>query len=162
MSAHGEVVRVRLAYYDVLAAIDIVDRLDLFVPGMSLSQCVSLAIKATFESCRHSGVVPVREGTEYTEMVSRFPRGFQESARAKGRQMDIAKSLERGLGENNRVPPLQSVGEFKEPDPETHPNPEVRRLYHELKELDARRVVDPLNFDQQLYDRLNSELCKLI
>ena len=157
---HGEVVRIRVSPPDVMAAIDVVDTLGLYIHGMSLSQCISVALKVTLESCRHSKLIETREGWEYVQMLKRFPQSREESIKVKGRQIAITKAFEEGLGENNRVPPLNSA--FVEPDPETHPNLEVRRLFRELKEMDARRAVDPLNFDQQLYDQLNSELCKLI
>lgn len=163
---YGEVIRIRVSPQDVMAAIDIVDELGLYIHGMSLSQCVSVALKAVFESCRHTKLIPTRDGFEYSAMLSRYPRGTEVNIRARGRQIDITKAFQESLGEDNRVPHLaqysQRVAQVQPVDYSQHENPEVRRLFRKLTELDAKKQVDPENFDQSEYDVVESAFVKLI
>jgi hypothetical protein len=156
----GRVVQIRLNPKDCMAIVDIIQQAKMFTPGMSFSQAVIIAFACMAETFRKNGLVPEREGFEYSEMMREFP----DTVRGRGAiQYQIGKGM-RLMGANYTFPAadLGTQADFNEPDPETHPNLEVRRLFRELKEMDARKAVDPLNFDQQLYDQLNSELCKLI
>jgi len=160
----GRVVQVRLNAKDCMAVVDIIQQCHMFVQGMSFSHAASIAFACMAETFRKNEVIPTRVGFEYSDMMASFPPSI------KGRgafQFKLHKTLTPQFSEEYTYPTgglevEQESETFKEPNPETHPNMEVRRLFRELKELDARKVVDPLNFDQALYDRLNAELCKLI
>jgi len=169
----GEVVRIRVSPTDVMAVIDVVDAVGMYVPGMSLAQCVSIALRATLENCRHSKVIPTRDGFEYSAMLSRFPTERSAQLKTRARALDITQNFERGLGESGRVTGLANVEPEPQvdqellarmdaqPDYENHPNLSVRRIYREMAEMIFRKDVDPDNFDTQRYELLHSELQKL-
>lgn len=171
----GIVITIRVNPTDSMAIIDMIDKLKMYTPGMSFSLATSIALRGMLEAMRHNNVIPTRDGGEFLDMLSRFPTEKEALARIRGRQLNITESFQLAHGgENSRVTGLADVIEdeheptaeelvaFKGPDPETHENPEVRRLWHLLVEMDARKKVDPLNFDEELYNQINSEMCKLI
>lgn len=159
----GRVVQIRLNPKDCMAVVDIITQAKMFVPGMSFSHATSIAFACMSETFRKNNIVPTREGYEYSDLMEPFPdttkgRGAMQFA-LKQRLTPISESYVYPT-EGLEVGPTEE--ELRGPDPETHPDVNVRRLYHRLKELDLKRSVDPKNFDAAEFDRLNSELCKLI
>lgn len=171
----GIVITIRVNPTDAMAIIDMVDKLKLYTMGMSFSLATSIALRGMLEAMRHNNVIPTRDGSEFLDMLSRFPTEKEALARVRGRQLNITENFQLAHGgENSKItdlagaietehePTPEEVANYKGPDPETHENPEVRRLYHLLVEMDARKFADPLNFDEELYNKINSEMCKLI
>jgi len=164
----GQTAMIRLNPQDCMTVVDVVQKYGLYISGMSFSQAVILAFACMSQTFRKNGLVPERDGFEYEEMLSTFP---SETRGRRAFQYQLEKN-ERLQGPN-RVYPAADLGvkelteaeaktQFPLPDPFTHSNPQVRKIARELEEIEAKRKIDPLNFDQVLYDRLTTELGKLI
>jgi hypothetical protein len=70
--AAGEVVSIRVNPKDCMAVADLLDKLNAYSPGMSFSNAVAIALASSMESFRANGVLPERQGFEYTEMMRHF------------------------------------------------------------------------------------------
>ena len=170
--AVGVVVRLRVAPPDVMSVIDIVDTLQLYYEGMSFSQVVSIALRGLLESAREQGVIPTRDGWEYSKMLARFPTEKESLDRVRGKQLLAKRAFDQGhTGEFGRISPLPEPTSVINnellahvsnlPDYEHHENIDVRRIYRTLTEMITKKDLDPENFDSELYDRLHSQLKSL-
>lgn len=78
----GRVVQIRVTPRDCLSVIDVWDKLGVKIEGASFSQLVSTALASALESFRKNGIIPDRDGTEYSRMMERFPDIKAARARA--------------------------------------------------------------------------------
>lgn len=83
------VVHIRVGTEDVMAAIDIVKNSGMATAGMSLAMVIKLAFSAAMESLRAQGVVPQRDGWEYTDMVAPLLRDSM------GRKVQVSQAFAR-------------------------------------------------------------------
>ena len=158
----GRVVRVRINPKDCMAAIDVVNQARMRQPAMSFSQVISIAFSCAMEVLRKNNIINVREGFEYAEMMRDFPDNHIGRGKVHfANQQTITKQGQSIVYPTQDLQPPPEADEFLL-DPSTHANPEVRRLYSQLVEMDAKKQIDPLNFDEQLYSQLEQELGKLL
>lgn len=75
----GRVVQIRLNPKDCMSAIDLWDKLQITIEGVSFAQVVSTALNSSLETFRRNGILPERQGFEYSEMMARFPDSAHRS-----------------------------------------------------------------------------------
>jgi len=175
----GRVAMIRINPKDCMAIVDTVKNAGLHIPGMSFAQATSIALGCAMETFRKHNVIPERDGFEYNAVMQEFPNNTNGR---KVRQFSIQKSIESAgsaviyppakvtpRDESNEQMSEEEIALREEyvsrnalPDPATHPDINVRRIYTRLKELDSKRNLDPVNFDQAEYDELSHQLGKLL
>ena len=124
-----------------MAAIDTCKKIGINVNSASFSSVVSIAFSSAMESFRQNGIVPVRDGFEFTEMMSIFPETLKQQ---RGRALALTKMFELA-GANNPTPaaaPKASSIEGKRKETRFH-------------ELAFRAEQDPLNVSQEEMEELN-------
>lgn len=87
----GKVITIRVSPQDCMAAVDIVRKLGGLPNGTSFSQVVSLALASTFQTLREHGVIPVRDGFEFADMLAPYPA--QVTKQARKRSLEITGAL---------------------------------------------------------------------
>ena len=66
-----------------MSCVDVVKKTGLNLQGASFSIIVSAALSSMLESFRQNGVIPVRDGFEYNEIMGSYPKqGKSQHARA--------------------------------------------------------------------------------
>lgn len=89
----GRVVKIRVRPQHCIAVVDIVDKLGVFRLGMSFAEVVSLALAALCESARAAKALPDRDGSEYTQVMSRFPQEPSALKALQGRKLEITREM---------------------------------------------------------------------
>ena len=158
----GRVVQFRLNPKDCMAVIDVIQKANAHIPGMSFAQAVAMAFSCMSETFRRYKLIPTRDGFEYSEMMLDFP---STSRGMKARQFSIQQTIE-SLGSEIYHPSLSVPQEKNEsysdaPDLANHHSIEVRTLYRQLLEADAKKQIDPINFDETSYNELIEQLSNL-
>ena len=164
----GRVVQFRLNPKDCMAVIDVIQKANAHIPGMSFAQAVAMAFSCMSETFRRYKLIPTRDGFEYSEMMHEFP---STSRGMKARQFSIQQTIE-SIGSEIYHPSLSVPQEKNEiesesesysdaPDLANHPSIEVRTLYRQLLEADAKKQIDPINFDETSYNELIEQLSNL-
>lgn len=125
----GRVVSVRVNPTDCLAVDDVVQKIGLYVPGMSFSQAVSIALAASMETFRKGGFIAVRDGFEYSQLMGKYPA---EASRK--RQYDINRAVD-NVGSNISMPYVPSPPRVPNPDDKETRNQRIRfaELQHKLE-----------------------------
>ena len=96
----GRVVSIRINPKDCMAAIDVIDKINMKVPGMSFAQVVSAAFSSAMESLRRANIIPTRDGFEFSEMMRVYPPSPKGS---RGRTIAITETF--GLaGSDGQIP----------------------------------------------------------
>ena len=72
VAGSGYVVYIRVNPEDCMAVADIVSQVGELKEGMSFSSAVSMALAVMTETLRGSGVIPKRDGFEFSEMLKPF------------------------------------------------------------------------------------------
>jgi len=138
---YGEVTRIRLSPENVMGCIDVCKTSGVYVEGMSLAQVVSLALAGLLDGHRAIGMIPTRDGFEYSEMV--LPILAQGRT---ARKMQITATVERAALERNTEP--------REPQLPENILRKKGRVMSKLLELEQKRDVDPDNFTAEDIERL--------
>ena len=99
----GNVVRLRVNPTDSISVLDVIEKANLRMDGMSYAQCVSLALASLLETCRQQGIIPTRDGTEYYEKMAPFKNGRYVS---QGKKLEITKSIQ-SLGSEFKAPVVE-------------------------------------------------------
>ena len=128
----GRVVSIRLSPQDCMAVVDAAKKMGVRMQQVSFPQLVSLALSAALESFRQNGIIPERDGFEYSEMMAQFPDG-----------REIRRGFARALTADT---------------PETR---EMKNARIRLDELLLKAEADPLNMTQELKDEME-QLTKLL
>ena len=95
----GRVVQIRVNPKDCLTCVDIVKEIQMFIPGMSFAQVVSVAFSSALNTLRGAGAVPDHDGFEYEQVMSQFPSSIPK----RGRMLDITRTFQ-VLGAGTQVP----------------------------------------------------------
>lgn len=132
----GRVVRIRVNPKDCMSVVDAISKIGLSVKGMSFSQAVSIALSSALESFRQNGVVPERDGFEYSEMMKQFPEATQSS---RAQALGITKAISFGKVSVPAVLPASR---------------EMLQAQIRLDELLVKAEGDPLNMTQELKDEM--------
>ncbi len=128
----GRVVYIRVNPKDCMSVVDVASKVGLLPPGTAFAQAVSIALSSALESFRQSGVIPVREGFEFSQMMSKFPSTAGEK---RLRALSIARALH-SAGSDGQVPAVES-------------NPERMRHARRLEELRIKFAGDEINFSEE-------------
>jgi hypothetical protein len=138
----------------------------MLVQGMSFSHAASIAFACMAETFRKNEVIPSRDGFEYSNMMASFPPSI------KGRgafQFKLHKTLTPQFSEEYSYPtdglespPTVEEIQSTQIDPTKHPMVEVRVLYRELLEMQAKKSIDDPNFSQEEYDKKEKRMLKLM
>lgn len=72
MMLPGEIARIRVNPRDCMGVVDVLKNTGMYTEGMSFSAGTSLVFSALLESARQAGLIPMRDGFEYTEMMQPF------------------------------------------------------------------------------------------
>lgn len=129
---HGRIARIRVNSKDCMAIVDLLEKIGMQVKGMSFSQGVSIALSSTMESLRQQGVLPVRDGFEYNNLMKRFPPDVKA---ARARALDITRTMNKA-GPDAQVPAVM-------------PSRKVAQAEQRLGELTLKMEADPLNVSEQ-------------
>ena len=128
----GRVACIRVNPKDCMAILDVLKRIDYLPPGMSFAHGVSVALGSVLESLRQSGVIPTRDGFDYSEMMKFFPPDTKAS---RGRKLAITDVVQQA-GEDVNYPPVV---------PDT---PERARRRLRFGEMRFRKEADPINWSE--------------
>ncbi len=128
----GRVARIRVNPKDCMAVVDVLKKLDIVPRGMSFSQGVSVVLSSALESFRQSGLIPIRDGFEFSQLLEVFPPD---------RPADRARKLE--------ITEIMSAHKAPALIPET-PDRKRRRLRFE--ELKFKKEHDDLNWTEALQE----------
>ena len=139
----GEVVQIRINPKDCMSVVDVLDKSGAFIPGMSFPQAVSLAFSALLESVRGAGIIPERDGFEFSQLMGRFA-----DRQRSGRKLQITKSITM-QGSSFKAGALMQT------------SPELQRKQRRWQELCQRQEVDPENWTPEMeseHEQLYREL----
>lgn len=147
---YGDVVRMRLLPEDSMGCIDVCKAAGVYVEGMSLSQIAKVALSGLLEAYRNAGVIPRRDGYEYTQLVHPIT-----AAGNNARKLQISTIVESaqvsriGFGKSavsNNLPP---------PSNDTLV-PKKGRVLVRLIELEQKLDSDPDNVTVEEQDKIQS------
>lgn len=124
----GRTVSIRVNPKDCMGVIDLADKLRYAPPGTSFSQLVSLALTSSLEALRANGIIPTRDGFEFSEMLARFPEP-RDAARA--RALAITDTFQMAASDL-KVPPAADAAQFQ-------------RGRSRFNELCVKNEADPAN-----------------
>jgi hypothetical protein len=96
----GIVISLRVNPRDCMSVADLVQKLNAYMPGMSFSSAVSIALSSAMESFRVNAILPDRSGFEYEQVMAPFKIKKRDA-----RKLAIASTI-RMTGELYRVRPL--------------------------------------------------------
>lgn len=68
----GQVVSIRVSPKDCMSVVDAIKGNGFYTPGMSYPAMVSMILAASLESMRKQGLIPTRDGFEYTEIMGPY------------------------------------------------------------------------------------------
>lgn len=144
MARPGKVVEFRVMPDEAVAVMQIVEKLGLFIPGMSFAQAARTALRAGIEAFIRSGLIESSSGFDYARMLQRYQG-------AHSLKVKITDNLGRALAsEQMSLPDVPPRVDF-----------ERERKQRRLDELVAKREADPENFgpdEQAEVVRLADEL----
>lgn len=142
----GRVIYVRVNPKDCMSCIDVCHKVITITRGMSFAQLVSVALSTMLETMRHEGIIPIREGFEYSQMMAPW---------------DADRKMTKTKFKLNKEIELQG-SEFIAPalpiDKGEMSSPATRRLEKQIAELSARHQADPLNSKLEEILALNEQL----
>ena len=149
----GNVVSIRVNPTDSMAVVDLLEVSGLRVSGMSFPAMVSLALSSCLEGLRQQGVIPERDGFEYSAMMEGII-GVGNHAR----KVEVTKVMNTlGSDFKPKAPPTKMPRFLREPvsqngtrddEPAAAPAEEVVSL--EVRQ--ARTRLAELNAKKELYD----------
>lgn len=144
----GKVVNVRINPKDCMGVIDVVKKAGVYVPGMSFSQMVSLALSGMMQTLRDNEIIPDREGWEYLEMMGPY------LTKQNGRKLEVTKvinSIGSALHVRGLSPPAQAVGAPAQVESYTYHNPVVLsdEQVELIEKLNKKMETEPLTPQEQ-------------
>lgn len=142
----GRVVTLRVNPKDCLSILDILDKAELYIPRMGFSAAVSLALSSMLEAYRQGGHIPVRDGFEYGDMMSRFSDHPKVD---RVRKLAITEVIHK-LGSEAQVPPAIDVNRVAHD-----------RMDRRWNELQMRKQMTPENMsveEERELEQLHKEL----
>ncbi len=140
----GRIVSIRVNPRDCMSVVDVIEKIGMHVNGMSYSQAVSVALSSALEGLRQAGLIPTRDGFEYSKVMTKFPIIMKGQ---RGRALDITKTFTLA-GDSAQVRPVKG-------------NPERMRKQRRYEELCFKLEGDPENFSPAEHEevaRLTAEL----
>lgn len=145
----GKVVQIRLNPKDCMAVSDLLELAGVNTKGMSFSRAVALAFSGVCEGFREQGIIPERDGFEYSQMMRQWQgKSHKEKIR-------VTESVSR-LGSGWKPPAITGTPYSGEP-PNFEMTPEQKRAGVRMEELLFKKEHDPANFsadEQAEYDKL--------
>lgn len=147
----GKVATIRLRPEDCMSIVDILELAKINTNGMTFAAACSAAVGVAMATLRDNGVLPTRQGFEYTDMMSRFI----------DRPKTRALKLSPGFSELAVEGLPASGARFNGPgamDPKKQTRGELRQAQLRLQELEVKREHAGDSWsdeDQEEYDRLN-------
>lgn len=162
---HGLVIQFRLNPEDVMSCIDVLDVSGIPQNNMSLPMVCRLVLSSYLQGSRDRGMIPKREGYEYTAMVERFSNISVASKIAAANNIFNIEVKNHIAGIENKPMDMQRRGEVKQPvhtQAQSYTSPDDMlsrkrgRVEIAIDELEQRRMIDELNFTQAQTDRLVS------
>ena len=100
----GRVIYIRVNPKDCMSCIDVVQKAGMNLQRASFSLIASAALSSALESFRQNGIIPDREGFEYTDMMKDYPMTDKQE-RARALAINRTFSL---AGSNINIPPVIS------------------------------------------------------
>lgn len=160
---HGHVVQFRLNPEDVMSCIDVITSSGINTDNMSLAMVCRLVLSSYLQGSRDRGMIPKREGYEYTAMVSRFTKVSNAKKAAvtnniiageiHNHMSDSGNTMVRGITEPNRPTQMKRAeDEFK-----THDADMVRKraaVELAVEELSQREIIEGENFTAEQHAKL--------
>jgi len=138
---YGDVVRMRLTPQDAMGCIDILKSAGAYSDDMSLSLIASLALRGLLESSRRMGVIPYRDGFEYSAMVQPLLEKRQNAKKLAVTEIAERNMYSRLVNDVSAVEPVTPV-----PQDNTYVYPVRSRLEVRLNELRGKKVADIENW----------------
>jgi hypothetical protein len=146
----GQIARVRVNPTDCMAVVDVIKTAGVYVPGMSFSSAVSLALSSLLQTMKDHGIIPDRTGFEYGEIMSAFAQGRN------GRKLEINKAIQE-LGSSIKVSGLSKPVEASAEIAPSTPTADVMEAGRQMTKLLQKRD-DPTHEwspqDEQEFQRL--------
>lgn len=175
MSKNGVVVQFRLNPEDIMSCIDVINLSNISKEGMSIAMVCRLVLSSYLHGSREKGMIPKRDGYEYTAMIQRFTKAnharkvdltntiFQIEASQRASDItspfiDMADvSKQRVVASINEYSPQQpqmnhADDVYKTPD--AHMVRKRARVELVIDELEQRRAIDEQNFTPAQHARL--------
>jgi hypothetical protein len=112
-----------------MAVVDVIKTAGVYVPGMSFSSAVSLALSSLLQTMKDHGVIPDRTGFEYNEVMSAFAQGRN------GRKLEINKAIQE-LGSSIKVSGLSKPVEASA---DIAPTPDIMEAGRQMTKLLQKR-----------------------
>lgn len=149
----GNVVSIRVNPTDSMAVVDLLEASGMRVAGMSFPAMVSLALSSCLEGLRQQGVIPERDGFEYSAMMEGIV-GVGNHAR----KVEVTKVMNTlGSDFKPKAPPTKMPRFLREPasqngtrDEEPAPPPADEVITLEVRQ--ARTRLAELNAKKELFD----------
>ena len=133
----GRVVRIRVSPKDCMRVVDALGKMGVDIPAFQGSLSFSHATKRVLEAClvalERDGIIPTRDGFEYSTMLSAFP-SQDDALKSRAKQIQFTKLEEHP---SYKAQPIV---------PESHER-KARRVRYE--ELMFKREADEINFTQE-------------
>lgn len=127
----GRTANIRISPKDCMSCIDVVQKTGVNLQGASFTIIVSAALSSLLESMRQAGVIPVRDGFEYAQMMGSYPKqGKANHARA----LAITKTFQVAMPSGHM--------------PAVAHDPVMKRKKARFQELAQKNEIDPLNMDE--------------
>jgi len=150
MPTPGEVVKIRVHTTDVMACVDVLEAAEVSVPNMSLAQVVRVALSILCESARKQGIVPRRDGFDYTSMIAPFRRASLPAKVQVGHDILLAEKLRQGEDKTIALGTLPTGQRLAQGEVASEAPPERPRLVREkskgrIQELQLKATNDPAN-----------------
>ena len=153
------VVQFRLNTEDVMGCIDVLNLSDINKDGMSMAMVCRLVLSSFLQGARDKGMIPKREGYEYTDMVAQFSKASHGkkialtnnlfAVEAKNQMSDIP---------NQRINISQHTQQHINPISYNSPDDMLAkkkgRVMMAVIELEDRKSADGDNFSSEQMERL--------
>lgn len=124
----GEVVSIRVNPKDCMSCVDVVKKIGLPIQGGSFAIVVSSALASLLETFRQNNIIPTRDGFEFNEIMSAFPKTARAS---RARALAITETFHT-VGSSIHIPPIIR-------------NPDFERKKIQFDALAFRNENDPIN-----------------
>lgn len=154
------VVQFRLNTEDIMGCIDVLNLSDINKDGMSMAMVCRLVLSSFLQGAREKGMIPKREGYEYTDMVAQFSKASH------GKKVALTNNLFAVEAKNQMSDmPNQHINISQHSQHQAHSQQQYNspddllikkkgRLLRVILELEERRDIDELNFTPEQHDKL--------
>ena len=163
---HGMVIQFRLNPEDVMSCIDVLDVSGIPQNNMSLPMVCRLVLSSFLQGARDKGMIPKREGYEYTSMVGRFSNisvaskiaaannifNIEVKNHISGIENKHMNVMQHGVVQQTQHQMKRADDEFN--TPEALLIKKKGRVMNAIIELEARRAADADNFSPEQHKKL--------